>query len=313
MHAGTTNVLPLLGGESMMALSLDTAPGAPARTISAGFRMVSPGYIEAMGLRVTAGRTLTDADTSDSLPVLVVNRTFERTYLPEGAVGHRLPVEIYDGIRGWTIVGVVEDVAMRGTVGEPAAPEMFVSYRQAPGGLASQPIVAVRTYGDPARVVGSLRTLLAAEAPMATLESVMTMEERVAGSLAEPRLYAVLLGAFAVAALAIAGVGLFGLLSVSVVQRTRELGVRAALGARPGDLVRLVVREGLLVTAIGTAAGLGAAVAGISVLSAFLYGVEPYDAATFIVVPAILLAAALVASVVPARRVTRLDPLRAIR
>ena len=312
VHAGFTNVLPLMGGEAMMALRLPEIPGQPAQTINTGFRVVSPGYFEAMGIQVREGRTFDARDTASAPAVLVVNHSFARRYLTEGAVGRRLPIELYR-TSDWHVAGVVDDIRMRDALDDPPQPEMYVSFAQAPDGLASQPVVVVRTRGNPAAAGGVLRQIVAAEEPSAALESVMTMEERVMNSLARPRLYAVLLGGFAGFALAIAAVGLFGVLSYSVAQRSRELGVRAALGARPGQLVTLVLREGLGICAAGILVGMGAALVATGWMSTFLYGVAPRDALTFVVVPVALLAVAAVACAMPARRAARVDPLRVLR
>jgi ABC-type antimicrobial peptide transport system permease subunit len=141
----------------------------------------------------------------------------------------------------------------------------------------------------------------------------MTMEDRVMTSLEKPRLYAVVLAWFGVFALLIAGVGLFGVLSSSVAQRTREIGVRSALGAQTRDIVGLVLRQTLWIVGVGVAIGLTAALVGVRMLSAFLYGISPHDTLTFIAVPVVILAVAAVACLVPARRAARVDPLTALR
>jgi predicted lysophospholipase L1 biosynthesis ABC-type transport system permease subunit len=241
-----------------------------------------------------------------------VNRTFAQKYLPDAAAGRLLPVEFYER-RGWQVIGVVDDVRMRGALAEPAQPEMFVTYTQAPRGPAGDPILVVRTRGASTGLVETLRQIVTAEEPSAVLESVMTMDERVMGSLARPRLYAVVLAGFAACALLIAAVGLFGVLSYSVAQRSRELGVRAALGARPAQIVGLVLREGLVIGGLGIAAGVGAALLVTEWMSSFLYGVAPRDAVTFVGVPAGLLLITALACALPARRAARLDPLKVLR
>jgi putative ABC transport system permease protein len=190
---------------------------------------------------------------------------------------------------------------------------MYVTFPQVPGGLASQPVIVVRAQSDPAALAGVLRQVVTAEEPAATIESVMTMEERVLNSLSRPRLYAIVLAGFAAFALLIAAVGLFGVLSYSVAQRSRELGVRAALGARPVQIVGLVLREGLVICAVGLLIGMALAFAASRWVSTFLYGVAPHDALTFTLVPVTLLSIALVACLIPARRASRLDPLRVLR
>lgn len=310
-HAGFTNVLPL--GESdatvTYAIPPQTAGGEQTR-VTTGVRTVSAGYFEAMGIRLIAGRFFAPFDTASSQPVLVVNRAFAEKYPSLGGLGEEVPFRMH-GQNAWHVAGMVENI--RPGLTDPALPEVFIVHTQAPAGLGIDPTFVIRTSRDPERLIGTLRQLVTHADPSATLESVMTMEQRVMESLSRPRLYAVVLGGFAGFAVLIAGVGLFGVLSYSVTQRSRELGVRAALGARPQDIVRLVVREGLLITLGGAVVGLGAAVVLARWLGSFLFGVETHDLMTFTAVPVILLAVAAVASFVPARRAARADPLEVLR
>jgi putative ABC transport system permease protein len=264
-------------------------------------------------VRLIEGRAFTDADTTASLPVVVVNRTFATRYLGDAALGAKLPLQLNEGQPDWEVMGVVDDLRQR-SVTDPAQPEIFASYRQRATGFgSSEAYLVVRTASDPAAFVPTLRALVREQDPSLALESVMTMEDRLITSLARPRLYAVLLGGFAIFALAIAGVGLFGVLSYSVAQRAREIGVRTALGARPLDIVRLVVGQGLAMTLGGLAFGLAASFALVRYLSTFLYGVTVYDAVSFVAVPIVLAAVAGAACVVPARRAARVDPLRVLK
>jgi ABC-type antimicrobial peptide transport system permease subunit len=179
---------------------------------------------------------------------------------------------------------------------------------------ASDIHLMVRTADDPTGVVPSLlRSLVRQAAPSAPLESIMTMEDRVSASLARPRLYAVLLGTFAAFALAVAGLGLFGVLSYTVAQRAREIGVRSALGAQVRDIVGLVLKQSLAIAVAGVAAGLGASLWLTRALQGYLYGVTPRDAVSFAVVAVVLLAVAVLASIVPARRAARVDPVKVLR
>jgi putative ABC transport system permease protein len=171
----------------------------------------------------------------------------------------------------------------------------------------------IRTAADPLTCVPALHRLVKEEAPTLALDSVMTMEDRVMTSLAKPRLYAVVLAWFGVCALLIAGVGLFGVLSFSVAQRTREIGVRSALGAQARDIIALVVRQTLWIVGIGVLCGLAAALSGVHLLRAFLYGISPHDTLTFVAVPIVFVAVAIVACLVPARRAARVDPHTALR
>jgi putative ABC transport system permease protein len=170
-----------------------------------------------------------------------------------------------------------------------------------------------RTAGDPTAIVGPLRAIIRKRAPQLVVDSIMTMDDRLLSSLSRPRAYALVLGGFAAFALAIAAVGLFGVLSYSVAQRSREIGIRTALGARSQDIVSLVLRSGLTITAAGLAAGLAAAALLASSLSKILYGIRPIDATTFIAVPVALTLVAIVACAAPARRAARIDPLRALK
>ena len=311
--AGFTSILPLTDSEALFGFRLQGPDGA--RDAQAGVRTVSPGYFEALGLRLAAGRWFTTDDTVSSTPVVVVNRTFAQTYLPDGAVGERLPIAFEDGgpADGYTIAGVIEDV-LPSTRGERPRPEIYVSYRQLrEGTLFGAPTLVVRTSGAPAALAPRLRAAIAAVDRRAIVEQLVTMEDRLRTGLARPWLYAVLLGGFSALAVLIAGVGLFGTLAYGVAQRRREIGVRAALGASPLRLVSLVVRQSAVMTMAGLALGLVAASAAVQWLSSVLFGVEARDPASFAAVTILLLAVAAVASVLPARRAASIDPLRAMR
>jgi putative ABC transport system permease protein len=199
------------------------------------------------------------------------------------------------------------------SIADPTQPEIYASYTQLSGGITSDPSLVIRTAGDPAALAFDLRSIVRQEDASLALESVMTMSDRLVQSLARPRLYAVILGGFAIFAVLIAGVGLFGVLSYAVALRSREIGVRTALGAAPRDIVALVVRQSAVVTGAGVVLGLAGAYVLASSMSTVLYGVQPADAATFLAVPAVLTVVALAACVVPARRAASVDPLRVLK
>jgi predicted permease len=310
--AGFTSILPLTGWDALMGFRLP-GPNGPIEA-QAGVRTVSPGYFEAMGLRLAAGRWFTAADTTSSDPVVVVNRTFAATYLPDGAVGQRLPVNMEDnGPTSYTVAGVIEDV-QPSTHGEPPRPEIYGSLGQVRAGTGfTEPTLVVRTMREPAALAGAVRHTILDLDRRAIVEQLITMEDRLRTGLARPRLYALLLGGFSTLALAVAGTGLFGTLACGVAQRRREIGVRAALGASPRRIVSLVVRQSAGLTITGLAIGLAAAYAAVRWLSSFLFGVPAHDPLSFLIVPLVLLAIAAAASAIPARRAAGIDPLQAMR
>jgi putative ABC transport system permease protein len=321
-HAAYGSGLPLVSAGGFLAFNMPSPSNPDVEIeVQATQRLVSPDYFAAMRVRLVEGRALSEADTEAAPPAIVVNRTFARQYLGAHPLGVRIPQRgpRAGGVRfiqdaDWEIVGVVDDMR-QGSVEEPVQPEIFASLKQIlPSSVRSfDPILVVRTVADPTTYVSPLRSLLHEAAPMLALDSVMTMEARVMTSLEKPRLYAAVLAWFGVFALLVAGVGLFGVLSFGVAQRTREIGVRSALGAQPRDIVALVLHQAVWIVGIGVLVGLAAALAGVRLLSAFLYGISPHDAVTFVAVPSVIVAIAVIACLVPARRAAKVDPLTALR
>ncbi len=267
--------------------------------------------------RTIAGRGFSDLDTESSEPVVVVNQSFARRYLGGDPIGARLPTGAYarpgEPARAWTVIGVVEDVRYV-TATDSSQPELYYSYRQMGGRLPVQTVTLLaRTSGAPGASATALRAAVREADDRLVADAVMPLEQRLLTSLARPRLYAVLLGGFAGCALVIAAVGLFGVLSYSVSLRTRELAIRAALGASRREIVRLVLGQGLSVTLGGIAAGMLASAWLTRVLTTQLYGVTAHDPLTFALVPLVLLAVGALACLLPARRAARLDPQRTLR
>ena len=280
-------------------------------------RIVSPGYLEAMRFRLRNGRTFTRRDGSGSPRVLVANETLARELFGGGsAVGQRVVSPFGEP---WEVVGVVGDVVYTGLelTAEPQAEAFFplAQVRAERGfGWRSSIYVAVRTTGGSLAVVPFLREAVTATDPQARLDSVMTMEARLSTAVAEPRFYAVFVGSFAGLALLLAALGIFGLLSYTVAQRQGEIGIRMALGARRGDILALVARQGAALVVVGAAAGLvGGAAASSRILESLLHGVATDDPLTFAAAPLVLVAVALVACWLPARRATRVDPMKVLR
>jgi putative ABC transport system permease protein len=310
--AGFTSELPLSPGGSTGAFTIRSrdAEGGVV-SVQASPRIVSPRAFTALGMRVLAGRGLQDSDTQGSLPVVVVNEAFARRYLGDSPLDARLPMAAayQDTDAEASVVGIVDDFRYP-ISGNSSQPEMYFSYRQLHGRLPVAVItLLVRTPGDPTRLSMALHTAVREADARLVPEAVMTMEDRVRTSLARPRLYAVLLGSFAGAALLMAAVGLFGVLSYTVAQRSRELAVRTALGARPVHIVRLVLGQGLAVTVAGLAVGLLASVVLTRAIAALLYAIAPHDSFTFVAVPVVVVAVAAAACMAPACRAARIDPL----
>ena len=315
-RAAASSVIPLSTRDSLSAFRM-TPPGGEPREVQAATRFVSPGYLETIGMRTVEGRGLTESDSVTSELVAVVNRAFVRAYLPGPALGVALPLGFQNDDdhdqQPWKIVGVIDDVLPR-SVTDPHRPEIYISYRQLRGGMNSDaPAIVVRTAGDPNALAPAIRAIVRDVDRNASLDGVSTMDQRVLDSLAQPRLYAAVLGAFATFAVVITAVGLFGVLSYMVSLRHREIGVRAALGARPGQIVRLVVSQGAVMAVAGVVVGLGAAWMLGKYLTTFLYGVTSRDPITFAAVAAALIVVSLAACAVPAIRAARVDPLRALR
>jgi predicted permease len=314
--AGFTSEFPLTPGGSTGSFEMRSPRGeGGAITAQASPRLVSPGYFAALRLRILGGRGFTEEDTATSAPVAIVNRAFAQRYLGGTALEAKLPMALGHGgeDREATIVGVVDDVRYV-TAHARSQPEIYYSYRQLGSGLdAAVVTLLVRAVGEPTGLAPALRTAVHGADPGLAPDLVMTMEDRVVTSLARPRLYAVVLGAFAFAALMVVTVGLFSVLSYTVAQRSRELAVRSALGARPVDLVRLVVGQGLAVTGAGLGLGLAASVALSRSMGALLYGVTPADIPTHAGVILTVASLAAAACAVPARRAARLEPARALR
>jgi putative ABC transport system permease protein len=307
IRAAAATALPFTGAEMLSSFPVRKRDGSMVQ-VQAGVRQVTAGYFDALGQRIVEGREFTAQDGPGGQKVALVTREFARRYLDGRALGWTLPGADDSAV---PIVGVVEDT-VRNSVGDAAQPDVYYPMGQRPL-YASDIHLVVRTAADPIGLVPALRSIARLSAPAAPLESIMTMEDRVSASLAKPRLYAVLLGTFAAFALAIAGVGLFGVLSYSVAQRAREIGVRSALGAQVRDIVGLVLKQSLAIAFTGIALGLGASLWLTSVLQGYLFGITPRDAATFAGVAVLLLIVAVLASVGPARRAARVDPVRVLR
>ncbi len=217
------------------------------------------------------------------------------------------------GRNPWEIVGIVEDVRQEGLDREPH-PQIYIEFRQYSGRPSVVgPYFAVRTNGSPASVVSSIRDIVKQIDPQATVDNVATMEQLVSSSLSRRRLYAVLLAIFAGVAVALAAIGLYGLDLVAVARRTREIGIRMALGARRSQVMGLVLHQSIVLTVIGIALGIAGAAAATRILEGMLFGLTPLDPSTYVAVAVLFALVASLAAFVPARRATKVDPMVALR
>ena len=317
---GLASNVPLLTAgwmTTVIRVAGEPLPSNPADRKGSALQVASPGYFDVMRLRLRRGRTFTRLDGADSLPVLVVNETFVREVLDgEPAVGQRLLFGRDDD--PWEVIGVVADIRYDGLGARESEAEAFISPYQARtagmfGRSLSLPTVAVRTTGDPLAVIPFLEQAVAAAHPGAALDDVMTMDARLSAAIEQPRFYAVFVGCFAALALFLAAFGIYGLLSYTVSQRRREIGVRMALGAQRNDILALVVRQGSALVAAGAVLGLAAAAASARILESFLYGIATDDPLTFAAAPLVLVAVALAACWLPGLRATRINPMDALR
>jgi hypothetical protein len=275
-------------------------------------------------MRLVRGRGFTNDDQRTSELVVVVNESFARRYLPGEPLDRLLSLELDANFRGceptkaiasacttrWRVVGVVGDVTRTDGSVEP---EVYAARSQLLGPPPQTQFVTARTTGDPAALSATLRSIVRGASTAGIVDQVATMEARLMQGLARQRLYVLLLDGFAAFALLIAVIGLFGGLSYGVAQRTREIGVRTALGATPRQIMRLVLKQGGAMTLAGLVIGLGAAAATGRYLNAFLFGVAPIDPLTFGIVGAAISVTALVACAIPARRAARIDAIEALR
>jgi putative ABC transport system permease protein len=309
--AGVGFPRPLRGSRAAGTFYIEGRPSDnPADRASANIGSVSGGYFAAMGVPLIAGRTFRDSDVRDAPDVAIVNATLARKYWPgENVVGRRLRFDNSPEHPWRTIVGVAGDVRQL-ALQEAAPPILYIPYAQFPLPFTD---VALRSTAPQSTIASLVRARLREIDPDLPAGDVTTLDAVLGQAVAQPRFRAALIGAFAALALVLAAVGLFGLISYSVTQRTREIGIRVALGARPGQVLRALMREGLLIAAIGTAIGLGGALAAGRLLASFLFGVQATDAITLAAVAVILLAVAALATYVPARRALRVDPIAALR
>lgn len=312
--AALVTSLPLANGWDSMAFHIPGRPDpAPDGGFNANFNLVSPGYFRTLEIPLREGRGLGKQDAANAPGAVVVNEAAARRFWPgKDAIGKTLSMpSLEGGSADLTVVGVAADVRQMG-LARPPEPEVYLDCLQ-PGPPSSSFYLVVRTAGEPAALGGSVRQLLASIDRDVPVRRVRPVDEVLSASMARPRVYTLLLGLFASLALTLAAVGLYGVVSYTVAQRTSEMGVRLALGAERAAVLRLVLREGLGLTLAGTILGLATSLAVSRLLTRLIPGTEPGDPLTLALVSALLLAVALFASYLPARRASHVDPTVALR
>jgi len=309
------NSLPFSGFGGSRSFQIEgRAATRPEDATEEQLRIVSDGYFGVMGIPLVTGREFAAADSLRGRRVAVVNDAFVRKHFDgAGALGKRISFEQSAPV-WYEIVGVVGNIKHRG-LDAGDRPELYVPYRQPLfSGWTVRPMyVVVRTDGDPIEMVATVRREVARVDPDQPISDVRTMAERIDRSLIGRRFNATLLTLFAALALTLATVGIYGLVAYSVTERTHEIGVRIALGATRADVVAMVLRQGMMLAAIGSAIGVSVSLGVVRLLSGLLFGVSAADPATFSAIPLLLLLVALAACYVPARRATLIDPVEALR
>ena len=309
---GGIDPLPLSNNNVTTTFLVEGAPVVPlADRLDVGERVVTPGYFQTMSIPILKGRSFTEEDRGNTPSVIIVNEALASRYWPNQAVvGKRLGFEDDPSKQVWReIVGVVGNVKHKALETE-AMPEVYFPYQQFPKNFMS---LVVHTSSDPASLVPAIRKQVLSIDKDQPVSDIMTMEQRLAKSVASSRFVMLLLSIFSILALGLAAVGIYGVMAYLVTQRTQEIGVRMALGAQKRDVLKLVVIKGMALASIGLTIGLIASLAMTRLMRSLLFEVAPTDWLTFVIASAVLLTVALLACYIPARRATKLDPLIALR
>jgi putative ABC transport system permease protein len=308
---GVTSAAAISGapmtGAGHNAFTIEGRPDPSPDTIQdAVLNGVTPGYFRTMGIDLRAGRYFSASDREGTPPVMVISESLARRYFtPESPLGHRIS---FDQKNFYAIAGVVADVHDTSVANKPL-PQMYVAHAQLP---FSRMALEVRSSLNPLALVSAVRAELRTMDKDRPLSNVTTEEQLIAENIAPRRFALTLIGLFAGLALLVASIGIYGVISYSVTESTRELGIRMALGAAKSDVLRMVLWRGLRMAAIGIAAGGVAALAATRLMGSFLFNVSAYDPVTFLAVAGMFLVVALAACVIPARRATNVDPMVAL-
>jgi len=310
--AGTTSVLPLSDNFDGRGLLVEDQPRPRGEEITVDLYVTTPGYLRAMDIGLIKGRTITEQDTNDSFKVALINKTMAAQLWPnQDPLGKRIRFPGSEkNPQPWrTIVGVVSDVAQY-ALDQRAPMQMYLPHSQFPTSFNS---IVVKTESDPSAMINAIRREILAVDKDQAVFNVTTLEQLLGDSIQTRKFFMVLLLVFAGLALMLAAVGIYGVMSYIASQRTHEIGIRMALGAQAKDVLKLIIGNGMFLALIGVALGLGSAFVVTRVMAGLLFGVTTTDAATFVTVSLGLIAVALLACYLPARRATKVDPLVALR
>ncbi|HWO36961.1 MAG TPA: ABC transporter permease, partial [Candidatus Acidoferrum sp.] len=301
--------VPLTQNEDSLGFTIEGAPQLPAQRNVARFNVVGPGYFNTLGIPISAGRDFSESDTDGQPMTVLINQAMAREYWPNlNPIGRRITT---DNKTWYSIVGVVGNVHQMG-LRSPAQPEVYVSYLQDPFQWPYLSLLA-RANSDPLKLFGPIEQAVWSVDKDQPVSNPKTLDQIRSNSIAQPRIAALLLGLFAGLALLLASVGLYGVVSNWVTERTHEIGVRMALGARTVEVFRLVVGRGLTLALIGAAFGLAASALATRILAGFLFNVAPTDPLTFVAALLLLIGVTLLASYIPAQRAAKVDPVVALR
>ena len=310
-YASTVDNLPFSGNSFNSSFMIEGRP-IPAVTERprAFYRVISPDYFSAMGIHLVRGNPFSDRDTADVQGVAIINDAARKYWPGEDPLGKRIKRGRPESKNPWlTIVGIVGS-ANQLSLREETQPEIYLPYLQ---NTSRTFTLVARTNSDPRMLAGSIRKEVGATDKDLPVSSMKLMDELISNSVAQPRFYVILLSVFAALALILAAVGVYGVMSYSVTLRTRDIGIRMALGARPIDIFKHIVGQALLLGLIGLGVGIVLAITSTRVMSSLLYGINPTDPLTLAITSLILLAVALLASYIPARRATKVDPMVTLR
>jgi putative ABC transport system permease protein len=318
-HAGILSDPPFNGGSHETFKVEGRADPGPGHGYSAAFNVVSSGVFRALSIPIKRGRAFDQRDGAAGSPVAVINESMARQFWPnQDPTGKRIRLYYDKDPERWlAIVGVVGDVRDRGLQLDPA-PEVFVPYEQNPYRLLPYPqgpfvSLVVRTGADPAKLIAAVQARIWAVDQDQPVLNIQTMDQVLSHTVANRRVYLLLLGGFAAIALVMATAGIYGLISYAVARRTNEMGIRVALGASVGQILALVLRRGMLLSLTGIGIGIGGSLAVTRVMSGLLYGITATDTGTFIAMALLFAVVAFAATYIPARRAARIDPTVAFR